>query len=351
MAVVENNSVFPAEMVVAQDATAAIYLVLAVRATFDIAPDNRVVAAAEQDPVCTGDEYYGEPAKSSLKNASDMALAKPATDVAVLGSARAPRGEPVTRMDVVLSVGPVLHRVVVFGDRRWQTLLGIAGISRPEPFVEMPIVYERAFGGTDDSHENPRKHAWDPRNPVGTGFRVHRPLDGMPLPNIEDPAALISSRLSRPAPQGFGFIPGHWAPRSSFVGTYDERWQREQCPLLPEDFDPRYYQAAHPALICDRHLAGDEAVRIIGMSEEGELAFDLPGVGVGVTVHPRHGRPSRHVAALDTIILRPNERKLNLVWRCTIRCPRKVFDVESVVTFSARLRALREMERLDHEPV
>ena len=41
-------------------------------------------------------------------------------------------------------------------------------------------------------------------------------------------------------------------PRVTFVGTYDERWRSERCPLLPSDFDERYHSGAHPDLIAPR---------------------------------------------------------------------------------------------------
>src|SRR5919108_183167 len=86
-----------------------------------------------------------------------------------------------------------------------------------------PLVWERAFGGTDVTPKGPTA---EPRNPVGAGFRApdgQKPLAGMPLPNLEDPFAPISSWKDRPAPACFAPIAENWQPRLSYAGTYDDR--------------------------------------------------------------------------------------------------------------------------------
>jgi hypothetical protein len=214
----------------------------------------------------------------------------------------------------------------------------VSRIGPAQPFRTMPLVYERAFGGVDATHRDPARHAWERRNPVGRGFRTHATIDGLPLPNVEDPDDLIRSPSDRPAPQGFGLIGRDWEPRRSHAGTYDERWRREQAPLPPEDFDNHHFQAAHPDLVAVPRLRGDERVRVNGATPDGLLEFSLPGITIGVAVHPRRGSPERRVAHLDTVLLRPDERKLNMVWRSAIRCPRKVFDIERVVAFAVALK-------------
>ena len=53
-------------------------------------------------------------------------------------------------LDASLEVGPVAKMVRVVGNRTWSaSLMGLA--SRPAPFTEMPLVYERALGGSAGS--------------------------------------------------------------------------------------------------------------------------------------------------------------------------------------------------------
>ena len=116
--------------------------------------------------------------------------------------------------------------------------------------------YERAFGGTDRSRVKDGILESEPRNPAGTGFlgkKTALPIDGVKLPNLEDPKDLISSSRSRPKPMGFGPLAPDWEPRRSFVGTYDEAWQKNRAPYLPNDFNPRFFNAAPADLVAARN--------------------------------------------------------------------------------------------------
>jgi hypothetical protein len=233
---------------------------------------------------------------------------------------------------VSLSAGR-LHQVVrVFGDRVWFQTMGHAAISDPIPFVEMPLVYERAFGGGDLAIENPAARPRDPRNPVGAGFtsRVEpERVEAVRLPNLEDPAALVSSPGDRPAPTGFGFIGRDWLPRRAFAGTYDEAWQRDRMPFLPADFDERYFNAAHPSLTSSRPFAGGEPVLVTHVSEVGDLRFQVPAAAPSITARIRRATVDLP-AALDTLLIEPDARRVVLTWRATAPCPRSFLYIERV---------------------
>ncbi len=96
----------------------------------------------------------------------------------------------------------------------------------PVPFYKMPLAYENTFCGTDDSKIRNSVPASFPENPLGTGFVVKK---------------RISKGKGKPA--CFGPIPGNWAPRVYYSGTYDETWLNEKSPLLPGDFDERFFFA------------------------------------------------------------------------------------------------------------
>src|SRR5262249_26571503 len=150
---------------------------------------------------------------TSARYEADSSPPKLGTDVVLVGQAHSDR--PVTELDVGLQVGPVRKVLRVFGDRVWYR--GPLGWSptAPRPFRAVPLTYERAFGGEDAA--GPDKPQREDRNPVGTGFvgsgGTER-IDHLPLPNLEDPANLISSPGDRPAPVGVGYVGRHWAPRS-----------------------------------------------------------------------------------------------------------------------------------------
>src|SRR5262249_9773371 len=217
---VDNRTPFAAERGWVRDKNGAEIWLVAVKCTFDIQPDGSTKISEEQPPALRVPEYTGEPGQSSLRFESDLILTKTTTDILVIGHAYAPGGEPVMELDVGFRVGPVQKTLRVFGDRLWTGF----GPTSPDPFVKMPIVYEKAFGGVDRKSDRPERD-WDWRNPVGTGFATARNhLDTVALPNIEYPNELISKWKDRPRPAGFGPIGSHWQPRVKFAGTYDDKW-------------------------------------------------------------------------------------------------------------------------------
>ena len=323
----QNPTPFKAMMTLLPDADGVDTLFTVVKGTFSIG--DRVGLADEQVPVAPADEHYGDPGASSVRVPSDVSLLKSATDVVVLGSAWAPNGRPTWQMDVSVTVGPVTKSLRVSGDRVWDAGPAGAAMKYVAPFERMPLVWERAFGGADMSDKGPRA---EPRNPVGAGFRAPdgvKPLAGLPLPNIEDPGAPLSSWKERPQPACFAPVAPHWQPRASYAGTYDEAWQKRRAPYLPTDFDPRFLQIAPPGLTTPRHLQGGEPVDLRGLTPSGSLQFVLPALRVQATYRLDSGSQPRP-AALDTIILEPDAARLIMVWRSALPCDKKALKVKEV---------------------
>src|SRR5256885_5641452 len=140
-----NQSRFAPVVEVLPDRDAVDTLYIVVRGTFTLAPAPEL--DAQQPPPHSSDVYWGEPGASSLKYAADIHVGKIGTDVALVGSAHAPRGRAVTEMLCAVSVAGRRKVVRVVGDRTWRG--AVAGATSPVPFVSMPLVYERAFGGRD----------------------------------------------------------------------------------------------------------------------------------------------------------------------------------------------------------
>ncbi len=223
---VQNRTPFVAHRFVVLDKTGAENLVVMLKGTYAIGEDRALKLAEVQRPIQFVDEFHGEPGVSSLRTANEALPPKPGTDILLVGDARAPREGPRV-LDGRLRVGALTKTVRVFGNRRWRRFLGWWWSSRPDPFSKIPLTWENAYGGTDATPANEKKHAWDARNPVGRGFRApgsRIPWGKMLLPNLEDP----SDRVKRPGipstPAGFGPIAPHWEPRSVYAGTYGEKW-------------------------------------------------------------------------------------------------------------------------------
>ena len=334
---VDNRTPFAAERGWVRDRNGAEVWLVAVKCTFDIRSDGTTEVSAEQPPVLRIPEYLGEPGQSSVKYEADLVLGKTTTDILLVGHAYAPGGEPVTQLDAGFRVGPVQKVVRVSGDRVW----GAVGPSAPRPFAKMPLVYERAFGGVDQRSDHPDRD-WDWRNPVGTGFAVVRDhLGGVQLPNIEYPNDVVAAWNDRPKPAGFGPIGSHWQPRAGFAGTYDERWMETRRPLLPEDFDERFFQCAPQDQQTPAFLRGGEPVVLYRLTPDGDLRFTLPRVYLGFDTRFLDGSGVIHKARrLHTVILEPDFPRVSLVWHTALACHFKVQKLErTIVTLKSEILA------------
>lgn len=284
---------------------------IVLKAGFAIAADGRTLPLDAQPEIVMEDQYWGDPGVSSIRYESDVVLEKPLTDLVVVGQAHAPRGRAVKALDVTLAYQRnILKRLHVTGDRMWRR--GTFGwtMSEPQFFTAMPLRYDRAYGGTDEEGS-------EARNRSGTGYasKFDKGFEGRPCPNVEFPDQLIASVSNRPAPAGFGVVSKHWQPRLAFAGTYDDAWLDRQFPLLPLDFDSRFFQS----VAADQWIArprGGEQIVVTGMSPDGPLGVTLPPCDVKIGLHYRESSEEK-LMDLDTVMLEPDERRLTLTWRAT----------------------------------
>lgn len=319
----KNTTPFAANLSVLSDEHGIDTLYINVKASFRVGREWTL--ADKQSPPQAEDVYWGEPVESSLKYASDYHTGKSGTDVAMIGHACAPEQREVTQLDVSLRVGAVSKIVRVFGDRVWRN----GAVSAPSTFRTMPLVYERAFGG---SVVKPESTVVEERNPVGTGFRGRRSaeeMEGTALPNLEDPQSLIRSIDDHPEPACFGFRAPNWQPRAGHAGTYDERWMRERAPYLPIDYDRRFANAASPGLICEGFLKGGEAVEIDNVHPAGKLQFNLPYLKLSARVD-MGGVMETPEFRLETVLLEPDQLQVSLVWKASLACDKKVPKIREV---------------------
>jgi hypothetical protein len=339
---VDNRTPFAADRAWARDRRGAEVWLVAVKATFDLAPDGNATVAAEQPPVLRVAEHHGEPVRTSIKYDADLVLTKTTSDVIVVGHAYAPGGRAVTQVDVGMKVGPLQKVLRVFGDRTWES----SGPSQPSAFVKIPLTYERAYGGCDGGSTDQTGLDWDVRNPVGVGYATTSgKARGTAVPNIEDPGHLLSSWRDRPAPAGFGAIAPHWPPRAAWAGTYDDAWLRERQPLLPDDFNDRYFQCAPADQQTPGFLRGGEDVAIVGMTASGDLRFRLPRIHLGFESRFYDGTVAIHTNRnLHTVIIEPDFPRVSLVWHSAHPCHSKVQKLERTVVTLKRHRAVHESE-------
>ncbi len=233
---------------------------LVVKCTLDFKA-GRWTPAPDQLPVWEQDE------KGPPFFEKDVMFQKGGVDLAVIGSAKAPDG-PVPQMTVSVRIGKQAMELAVFGNRFWKKKLWGFVPSDPEPFQEMPIALENAFGGeTVDVNGGP---ASSPMNAVGKGYTFpHKASqrEGVPLPNIEDPQHLITSMDDRPDPVGFCFLPA----------THGLRLMAGIKPnpgAMPEIL-PCIHNAAFPDMILPQYPAG-ETIEVMGMTVPSPWRVPLP---------------------------------------------------------------------------
>jgi hypothetical protein len=319
----ENKTPFAASIAVLPDREGIDTLYVIVKATVTLLP--KLALAPVQLPPVLADRYYGDPENSSLEFVSDMHIGKPGTDVLVVGHARAPGGQPTKEMLVTVTVAERTKAIRVFGDRTWQK---DGTPTAPAEFTEMPLVWERAYGGI---HVTPDRIFAEERNPVGVGFlgeRKPEELEGTPAPNLVDAAAPMQRLGDTSPPACFAPIAPAWLPRRAFAGTYDAAWQRQRAPYLPDDFDLRFLHYAVPELSFARYLEGGEPVEVTGA--DGPIEFRLPRFQPQIDVRV-DGSAEHPIAILETLLLEPDTNRACFTWRAAMPCDRKVLKIEKIV--------------------
>ena len=160
----------------------------------------------------------------------DEGLPKPCGEVLCSGHAYAREDGGVQAMKVKLTVArgetTLLDKeLAVWGDRHWKG----NEPTEAQRFESMALDWSRSFGGPEFA-----------TNPDGKGAQLieteHGPVQ--PLPNVEDPAALVAHPEDRPDPVSLGAYGLGWPQRFARLGSrYDKAWLKNRFPGPAEDFD------------------------------------------------------------------------------------------------------------------
>jgi hypothetical protein len=289
------------------------------------------------------------------------------TDLVIRGTARSERR--VESLEVKLTVTgsqkPFERRIAVTGDRVLDEGPSGLTLSTPVPFTEMPMRYDKAYGGTDEVAEAMfedaeylqmlRLAAGDdaaeiseysyPRNPAGKGYAIApQSLVELPWPNLEFPEERLSPTLEavvrprtewglRPYPAAFDWFPHGWFPRCAFFADFPETHDGGYPPrelelglFKPGEerlswFDrPKasFANGAHPYL-ARRRFRGDEAISVTHMSKDGRT-FEAKLPEMKPRVAFRFLGQTRNVvdASLDLVLLDTDASELTMLWRATM---------------------------------
>ncbi|MDH4266759.1 MAG: pentapeptide repeat-containing protein, partial [Deltaproteobacteria bacterium] len=162
-------------------------------------------------------------------------------------------------------------------------------------------------------------------NPVGKGYqkdKTETKRKGRPLPNIEEPDALIDSPRRRPEPAGLGPLGRMWELRQGKMGKYKGNYLKQRWPWFPEDFDWGHYNAAPPPMQLEGYLRGDERLYFENLHpRHPQYESWLPGLRVRCFLNhltePETDQKLFDEAPmkLDTLWVDMEAEKLILVWR------------------------------------
>ena len=310
----DNQTPFEAERTWVRDKDGFHHWIIVVKATYDISEDGELSLSDEQLEPFHVPQYNGADGESSLRYDADLVGMKPRTDVYLNGVAYAPNERPTSQVTVSFQVDQLKKELLVYGNKIWElSMFGTAKISSPQPFLTMPITYERAYGGFDQKDPDQKRHQIDFRNPVGSGVVLNQNhLIGKLAPNIEDPA----QTMGKGWPAGFGAIASYWSPRKEFGGTYDDKWAAQRQPLLPEDYNPKCLLCA-PLDQQVEYLKGGNRVELRNLTPGGLLRFTLPTHSYQFETY-FGSTCKRHDSELVSVIIDSAEPRLIMVWQTSL---------------------------------
>jgi hypothetical protein len=350
-----------------------------VKLTYEIRGTAAVLA--EPEPLLH-DFWSDENLQPRFPPGSDYWLDKQYSDVVIRGSAFAPGGRPTPSMFLSAQIGRTTKRIAVFGRRLVEWERGSPRLGRPEPFTEMPLLYQNAYGGLDNRVPIPAQLEEDylrsvalgmqfdhpglyPRNPVGKGYLVlPDPVDGIELPNLEDPADMLTAErliarkpelwYRQPLPWCFEWTVGLTFPRYLFLGV--DAWfpppddaslpevQRGFIPThlrrrLEKDHDlaAGYRQEASLGMVVSTPLPG-QPVALTGMHpEEPTITFTVPTApSIEIEVEGERAVPP---PLLTNLVIFPAERKFTAVYCAKTKGLQRVFipGIHNNIPIAARI--------------
>lgn len=344
-----------------------------VKRTYRFDASGRCERADEDLPLVV-DPVFDPDRPGLLRRDSDLYPYKPRADVIVQGRAYAPRAA--ASFEATITIGSAVKRIAVFGERRASMRPdGRITFSAPAPVDEVPLVFERAYGGADAvacaRHGNPvlglaqhlpelpslaqiNPYAY-PRNPNGVGFLLEATpgaVEALALPCLEDPDDLLTperlavERLDRwpaqPLPAAPGWVSHAWFPRAAYLGFLPADRDvslREvalgalprsllEAPPGPPAADLGFANGA-PAGLQLPSLRGDEAITLVNLCPGApRVTIHLPGERPRLWTDGRKGKRGETEPVVHTLLIEPDEGRLSLVWRGACRALRPYTEEE-----------------------
>ncbi|EDM77495.1 hypothetical protein PPSIR1_24964 [Plesiocystis pacifica SIR-1] len=237
------------------------------RITYRIVDGRLLLDSAQDWPIDKAE--YDSPA--GLRPPEDC-FYRGGVDLIVLGSARAPRGQPAPKVEVRVYLDDAagysfVSGVDVYGERLWTRSFGGELVATaPRPFVECELSMANAFGGVQTWDQLPVPHV---SNPEGKGYYTEAAAAlEQPLANIEDPRRPVQRWSDHPDPVGVGFCPPQFGPKATRNTVLDERG-------VITKIEPSFFNEAFPDLVAPPPPPHARC-QVYGVREQGAVGFRLP---------------------------------------------------------------------------
>ncbi len=309
-------------------------LVLVAKATYSlpVGEGEKPTLLAEQIEPSPVDIPLGDPESTPILYEHDYVPYKPNCDVILIGSAYAPPQDSRQRVAVRMTVGSMIKTFVVVGHRQWQKKNGMLYPGEPVPFTCLPIHYGVAYGGMGMLSRKQKMYAYAD-NMLGVGYYGNQSNEEWlhkPLPNTEEVESLIKKPTANYIPMSFGPIAKNSPARIQYAGTYDNVWEQQKAPFLPDDFDERFYQCA-PGDQQIPYLQGGETVVLNNLTPENFNKFILPKEKLMMHVVYQNDARVDLESVIDTLIFEPDKQRFSVVWRAMVPLKRNMREVDTMI--------------------
>src|SRR5437016_1981753 len=142
-----NETPFAAQEAWTRDERGHEWWLIAIKASFEIDSDGKQQLLKDQVPVNMAPIHGAD--TPELLDDDDLVIEKKHTDVLVEGPIYAPDQRPNIESIARIKIGDVLDKSVrAIGDRVFIPGPVSVRMSRPEPFIQIPISWRRTYGGT-----------------------------------------------------------------------------------------------------------------------------------------------------------------------------------------------------------
>jgi len=359
------------------------YAVILAKRTYKIERGRCVLAPPEeQNPICFQEIPYADlepPMVSSIIAADESMGFKIATDLIIQGSAYA-YDNNTRKTTASVRFGNVERSIIVHGARHGDfDIMGKPCFSEAEPFEEVPLRWDKAYGGFDMiafkrrgvpwiRRDNPKADFHPlavtpyhyPRNPCGSGYLLdldEESFHGLRIPQLEHPfSRLTPERIAVKSPDGWmrGPLPASWDfqpldffPRCAYLGL-PPSYEKETCPPAEIDlgYAPKDLLAIVPLMKAVR--ASDVRLEMAQVAAPGmsfarinpDETFELRNI--------RKGKPVYHLdlpgevpkilfelgpkevmeppPRLNHVVLRVDIDEVELLWSARVRIPNDMTD-------------------------